>query len=281
LATGKITKRTVDALMPASATAFFWDDEVRGFGVRVTASGAKSYVFQYRVGGREAPKKRVTIGRHGSPWTPDSARREAKRLAHLVGQGVDPAQITKDRRREAVTLAFGPYAERFITEYLKSEWPGGWELAAGILRRDAKPFFDDVTLSVISRGQLSEFLDTLSSRPAVRRNGFAILRRLFRWAVSRGDILASPLAQMDAPPAPAARDRVLTDPELRLAWEATATLDYPFAPLFRLLIVTGQRRDEVAGLPWSELDRDDATWVLPAARSKISRRTSFHCPRWR
>jgi hypothetical protein len=106
MATGKITKRAVDALASTGKTDFLWDDELRGFGVRITANGVKSYVYQYRLGGREASKKRATIGRHGSPWTPATARIEAERLAHAVGQGVDPAERDRERRRQAVDLAF-------------------------------------------------------------------------------------------------------------------------------------------------------------------------------
>src|SRR5688572_2346157 len=76
MATGKIGKRSVDALQANGEKQFLWDDELRGFGLQVTPAGAKSYIYQYRLGGREAPKKRYTIGRHGSPWTPTTARTE-------------------------------------------------------------------------------------------------------------------------------------------------------------------------------------------------------------
>lgn len=236
--------------------------------MRVTPNGAKSYVFQYRMGGRESRSRRYTIGAHGSPWTPSTARTEAERLALLVGQGVDPAEADLSRRREAVTLAFGPYAERFIELYLKEQWAGAWELGAGIIRRDVAPVLGKMSLPHIRRSHIAEMLDGMSDRPAVRRNAFAVLRRLFRWAVSRGDLVTSPLLEMDPPAAPAARERVLDDAELAEVWKASETLGYPFGPMFRLLIATGQRREEVAGLNWGELDRASATWVLPATRAK-------------
>ncbi len=268
MATGLITKRSVDALQPDTREAFLWDGELRGFGVKVTPAGAKTYVYSYRMGGREAPKRRYTIGKHGSPWTPESARNEAKRLALLVGQGTDPVAADKERRRQSVSLAFGSYAAKFTDEYLKENWPGGWSIADGILRRDAAPAFAGLALPQITRAHVSTFLDTLSDRPAVRRNAFAALRRLFRWAVSRGDLALSPIAEMEAPPAPAARDRVLSNDELSLIWQASDGLSFPFGPMVRLLIVTGQRREEVAGLTWAELDRAAAMWTLPAQRAK-------------
>lgn len=268
MASGRITKLAVDALEATGAEYFFWDDRLRGFGVRVSAAGVRTYIVAYRVGGREAAKRRAKIGQHGSPWTPDTARKEAQRLLHLVGQKIDPAAVERTRRREVVTLAFDAYAANFTTSYLKVRWPGAWELADGILRREAVPAFAGLALPQITRSHVIDLLDGLAGRPAVRRNAFAVLRRLFRWAVSRGDIERSPIADMEAPPAPAARDRVLSDEDLTLAWQGAEVMPYPFGPLIRLLIVTGQRRNEVAGLRWSELQRGDAIWLLPAARAK-------------
>lgn len=70
-------------------------------------------MLQYRMGGRESKTRRYTIGSHGSPWTPATARAEAGRLLMLVGQGVDPVEADKQRRREAVDLAFSNYADHF------------------------------------------------------------------------------------------------------------------------------------------------------------------------
>ena len=104
--TRRINKTSVDALAPESGEIFLWDEDLRGFGVKAKASGAKSYVVQYRIGGRGMKVKRYTIGRHGSPWTPDTARTEAKRLLIEVGQGIDVAAVKQERSRRAPDLAF-------------------------------------------------------------------------------------------------------------------------------------------------------------------------------
>src|SRR5262249_60115863 len=109
----KIMKRSVDALRPAAngAECVLWDNEVKGCGCRVQRGGTKSYIVHYRVGtGRGAPIRKVTIGKHGSPWTPDTARREAKRLLGLVENDADPA-ADKVAGRRAPTIA--ELAERF------------------------------------------------------------------------------------------------------------------------------------------------------------------------
>ena len=114
MAVGKITKRTVDSLQPGATTILLWDDELKGFGFKIQPSGARSYVLQYRMGGRESPTRRYSIGKHGSPWTPSTARAEAERLAILIAQGTDPGEADKQRRYEAVDLAFATYADKFV-----------------------------------------------------------------------------------------------------------------------------------------------------------------------
>ena len=94
---------------------------------------------------------------------------------------------------------------------------------------------------------------------------------MFSWAVERGIIEASPAANVKAPGQETARDRVLTDDELRAFLRACDGMGEPFGPLFRLLLLTGQRREEVAALPWAELDLAGAVWHLPAARTKNKR----------
>ena len=107
-----------------------------------------------------------------------------------------------------------------------------------------------------------------ASQPAVRRLVFAVLRKLFNWAKGRGDVDASPLDAMTTPAAAASRDRVLADTELAMVLNAARQIEAPFGPMYLLLFATGQRRDEVAGLNWQELDRASATWTLPGDRSK-------------
>ena len=246
---------------------FLWDDKLSGFGLRVTPNGGMSYVYQYRMGGREARVRRHTIGKHGSPWTPDSARDEAKRLALLVGQGIDPIDADKDRRRRAVDLAFKPYVETFAKGYLEPRWKSS-KASKAMLVRDAVPVLGHKPLPDIKRSDFTALWDRMATRPAQARLMHATLRKLFRWAISRGDIERSPLEGSEAPPAVATRDRVLCDDELGWTWAAASMLVPPFDGFIQLLILTGQRRQEVAGLQWEELSRSSALWALPAERAK-------------
>lgn len=273
MATGKVNKRSVDALKPGASASFLWDDDLKGFGVKVTPAGALTYVLQYRMGGREAKTRRYTIGAHGSPWTAAMAREEAERLSRLVGQGVDPVEADKKRRDDAVNLAFSAYADRF---YAASKGDGWRSLIERSLRLHAKPVLGSKPITAITRADVSAVMDAMpAGHVANKRIVYAILRRMFRWAIGRGDLDRSPTEGMETPPPVRPRDRWLSDDELRRVWEATTACHRCYQPIVRLLILTGQRREEVAGLQWSELNRSDRMWRLPGERAKNGEPTAI------
>jgi integrase len=272
MATGKITKRTVDAMTAAPKQQMLWDEDLSGFGLKVSPAGNKVYLVQYRMGGRGSPTRRYTIGTHGNPWTPAGAREEAERVLRLVRQGTDPVEQKAEgerKRKLASALAFDGYSKLFLDLYVRPEWKSSYGYAESILRLHVAPALRTKPLPSIRKSDLTALFDGLPrNQIALRRNVYSVVRRLFRWAKGRGDIEVNPLDDFEAPPAPRARDRVLQDWELRLAWLASEELGYPFAPFYRLLIGTGQRREEVSGLDWRELNRASAEWNLPATRSK-------------
>ncbi|MDV3458187.1 integrase family protein [Sphingomonas sp. HF-S4] len=266
MATGRITKRTIDALLANSVAGFLWDEDLKGFGVKTTAHGSASYVVQYRLGGREAKSRRYTIGGHGSPWTPAMARDEAVRMLILVAQGVDPVESDKQRRREAVDLAFSNYADRFASS-CKGK---GWKLLVKrSLALHVRPVLRDKPLPTITRVDIVAVLDRMpEEQVGNRRNVFAVMRRLFKWAMSRGDIASSPMEGMETPPPVKPRERWLSDQELGRVWTQAPKTHRCFGPIVRLLIATGQRREEIAGLHWEELNRDQREMRLSGSRTK-------------
>lgn len=266
MATGKITKRTVDALLLATVEGFLWDEDLRGFGLKTTSRGAASYVVQYRMGGREAKTRRYTVGSHGSPWTATTAREEAARLLLLVAQGIDPVESEKQRRREAVDLAFSNYSDRFSTACVGRGWK---TLVSRSLRLHINPVLRDKALPAITRIDVVEVFDRMpADQVGNRRNVFAVLRRLFKWAISRGDIDRSPMEGMETPPPVKPRERWLSDVELGRIWLQAPRCHRCFGPIVRLLIATGQRREEIAGLHWDELDRSQREMRLTGDRTK-------------
>jgi len=124
----------------------------------------------------------------------------------------------------------------------------------------------------IRRSDVADLMDTIKKRsPAVARATYAALRGLFGWCVERDLIAVSPCVAVTAPPRPEARDRVLADEELRLIWKASDGLGSTFSAIVKLLMLTGQRRAEVAGMTWAELDLKAATWRIPRERAKNGR----------
>ncbi len=282
-----ITKRTVDAAIPGDRDTFLWDDAMRGFGFKLTPAGGRVFVYQYRMGrdGADArpATRRYTIGRYGDV-TPEQARRRAKELAAMVATGTDPRELDLDKRasrdaartaaeakrRMETDLAFDRYALLWLAHYEheKARRPSSVRLARGIVENHLAPSLKAKPMPHVTRGDLQRVLDAIpSTSKGMRRAVHAYASVLFGWALKRGDVDANPAAAMVKPDAPKARDRVLTDDELVKVWRASEG-DAVFGPFYRLLILTGQRRSEVAGMNWAEVDRSAALWTIPAGRAK-------------
>jgi len=107
-----------------------------------------------------------------------------------------------------------------------------------------------------------------SGRPVHANRVFSAIRKLFNWCVERGLLETSPCLNVKAPTREKPRDRVLGSEELRLVWRASGAMPYPYGPWIRLLILTAQRRDEVAHMTWSEVSLDAGLWTIPKERAK-------------
>lgn len=269
----KLSKRVIDSVQPIKGQdQWLWDAELKGFGLRVRPSGRKVYIVEYRPGGggRKAPKRRYTIGSHGSPWAPDTARTEAKRILGLAAAGKDPAaDRTEARRREGDTVE--ALAEAFIEKYAKRE-QRSWQETERVLKRDINPAIGRKLIDDVTRQDVVRLIDTVADRGVVMgARTHAYLRRFFNWCLERGYIKESPVAGLKAPGRAQDRDRVLSDSETLEVWRAIDSLGSLWGPMVKLLLLTGQRLNEVAGMRWSEIDTDSGTWVLPAARTKNKR----------
>ncbi|MBS0503090.1 site-specific integrase [Novosphingobium sp. LASN5T] len=262
-----ITLRTIQSVTPdPHRDIYVWDPRLKGFGLRITPRGAQSFVFQYRVDG--GPARRKTIGPVGSPWTPATARKEAERLLVLVYQGIDPVEAKREAKRKKETLNFRTYSERFVELYLKPNWRGTWGSANCTIHNVFIPRWGNRPVHEITRADIVKVLDEYSDRPARRKEIHSLLRKFFNWATDRQDIDVSPLAGMKAPKAVPSRRRVLSDDEVVALWRATENSGWPWGPFVRMLILTMQRRQEVAEMDWSEIDIDARRWTLPADRAK-------------
>lgn len=269
MAKGKITKSAVDELTACSQPVFLWDIEKPGFGVKVTPAGKKVYVLQYRMGGRGSPTKRYTIGRHGVAWTADGAKKEAGRLLLLVDQGVDPSAARQKVERDSLELSFNAVADSFLELEVKPNWRKSYNFAESALRLHVRPQLKDTPLPSLTASHFVRVFDKLPvGRPSIRRNTYAVLSRMMRWAMARDYISNNPLSMMEKPRPVASREHVLTDNEIKLIWRGSASLHPPYSSWLRLLFLTGQRRNEVAAADWKEMDRAKLQWLIAGERTK-------------
>ena len=198
--------------------------------------------------------------------------REAWRTARAaVEAGRDPAteKAAAKRRQPDTVRAVG---EQFIEKWHRPRNRTAGEVARQ-LAIHVYPEIGDRDIQTITRRDILDVLDAVEKRgAAVAVNRvLANTRRLFAWATERGIIDASPVTAVKPPAPETARDRVLTDVEVRAFWLACDDVGEPFGAMFRLLLLTGQRLDEVASAPWAEFDLPAATWRLPGARTKNGR----------
>lgn len=267
----KITKRAVDALKAAPAgDVLYWDaspEGPQGFGIRVTPKGAKSFIFQYRLKG--FPARRVTIGRYGKV-TVEQARKVAQDHSYSVAKNTDPLEAQRKKARDARTLGFEDYLDRFVKAYLKVEWEDSWEEAEKRLRNHALPKLKGKAMPEITSTDIGDVIDAVRGQKALARNLYVLLKLLFDFAAApeRKDIDRSPMTGMKAPPNPKARKRVLSPDEIVAIWKASYELNNPFGPFVRMLFATLQRRTEVADLPWKELAEEGRRWLIDGDRVK-------------
>lgn len=267
----RINKTTVDGLKAGEKDTYWWDESLKGFGVKVTPKGRKSYLIRYRLNGRRRPEQYM-IGQHGAPWTAELARKEAQQKLLLASQGIDPNSEKRKRRFETIDYSFDAYVDRFAERYLKENWPGSYERSLSAIRRHAKPFFGKRDVREITKADCTAFIETLWDRQATARKAAEVIGKMFRWAEDRGDIDRSPMDRVPRPKPSSARERVLEDAELVLVLRAAdAMQSHPYGGLVKMLALTGQRRGEIGGLRWDEIDLESALIEVPKERTKSGR----------
>jgi integrase len=268
---GKITKRSIDALKPAGdgAETALWDSELKGFGVRVQKGGAKSYVLHYRVGsGRGAPLRKLTIGRHGSPWTPETARKEAKTLLGMIEDGADPA-ADKIMRREAPTIA--QLAERFLAEHAEAKRKASTATEyKRLLDKIILPMLGKRKVADVTRADVTKLHHANRGAPYQANRVLAVLSKMFnlaeRWGLRPDG--SNPCRHVEKF-AERKRERMLSPAELARLGDALATHSgSPYAvAAVKLLVFTGARLGEVLGMRWEWIDFERGEARLPDSKA--------------
>ena len=257
MAIGKVTISSINKLQ-----GWLWDTHVTGFGARRQTNGTFYYV-RYRHAGQQVVR---SIGRHG-PLTPDTARARAKQLLGVVAGGTDPfAQALAGE-------GFGAAIDRYLERRRSSFKPSSFTQIGRYLRDHAAPLHR-LRLDQIDRRKVAALLGEIetSSGPVARNRVRSSLSAFFNWCVSEGLLENNPVQGTAKANENGSRERVLTPEELRKLWRNIG--DERFAHIFRLLLLTSQRRNEIGKLQWSEIDFARKMIVLPPARTKNSRE---HC----
>jgi integrase len=263
-----ISKRAVDALAAtATATAWLWDSEIKGFGVRCRGA-SKVYLVRYRVGsGRGAPIRTVTIGRHGSPWTPQTARAEAKRILGMVAAGADPGgQKAADKTAPTVS----DLAVRFLEEHAeakrKPSTAAEYRRLIGLLL----PALGKRKVQSVSRADIAKIHYGLRSTPYQANRLLAVLSKMFALAEVWGwrPDGSNPCRGIEKYKE-AKRERMLSANELSRLGDALA--DWRGSPhvsaAVRLLVLTGARLNEVLTMRWAWVDLKRAEVRLPDSKT--------------
>jgi integrase len=235
-----------------------WDTDVKGFGCRRHNTEGRHYLLRYRFNGRQTFRK---IGRHGSPFTPEMARTEALRLLGLIVSGTNPNVV--DRQGDT----FAQELSRYLDSKRTALKPRAYANTEHHLRKQAQPLHA-LALADIDRRTIAQLLSAIErgAGPTARNRLRSSLSAFFAWLIREGLHDTNPVQGTGKASEGPSRDRVLTQAELVAIWRALAQDDA--SDIIRLLLLTGQRRNEIAGLRWSEIDWDRAMLVLPPERTK-------------
>jgi integrase len=288
---GKITKRAVDRLTAAGGTeAVLWDNEVRGFGVRARRAGGKSYILHYRVGGgRAAALRKLTIGRHGSPWTPETARAQAKRLLGDVAVGRDPAAA---RQADRKGLTFNELIDLYLAEGVSHKKASTLRVDHGRFEHHLRPLLGKLRIDRITRADVERMRDAVAAgktaekiepgekRPSgtLAKGGKGVAAQcvisvgaIFSFAIERGLSTANP-ARGVKKAAVRKIERFLSEAEIARLAEALDAEEqrtgnpFPSAAI-RLLLLTGCRRGEIVGLRWEQVDFEHECLRVPDSKT--------------
>jgi integrase len=284
-----LTDKAIGALKkaPAGKRVLRYDGgagSVPGFAVMVTDRGARSYVLVARFPKTGKPARRL-IARVGA-LSLAKAREKAQQWREWIGDGRDPAEMEAAQKR-AIELRradlFADVAKRYIERYVRGldRKKGPMRTASDTeyaINRYLVPRWGKLPITAITPDHIKELCDEFERRSVVAhaRNVFSITRSLFKWAVGKRDyaLERSPCDGLEpgkligeVQP----RKRVLSNAEILAFWRACETLGYPYRDLFRLILLTGTRKEEMAQARWQELNLQEKAFTIPSERFKSDR----------
>lgn len=263
-----LTAKKVENAKPGSVRQEIPDGTMPGLYLIVQPSGVKSWALRYRLDGRT---RKHTIGKC-PPFSLSAARQQASMLHLAIAEGRDPrrerveAKVGVRSSRKKPKL-FEEVVDEFITKHAEVKTKGADEVKKTLYRHYVSRW-KGRNIKDITKDDVIQAIDDLVEQDlrAGATKSFAHLRKMFNWAVGRNILETSPCDRIENPFNPVSRDRVLSDAEIVLFWDASGRMGYPFGDFFRMLFLTLQRRSEVSDARWREFDA--GLWGIPASRAK-------------
>lgn len=262
--TGRITLALISRLKPGET---IWDSDVKGFGVRYRRTTI-TYVFKKRINGQQTW---LTIGRHGSPWTPETARKKALTLAADAAAGINGSEV---RRIEGAKPTFADAIDQFIAEHGTKIKPSTREEYERLIRLYLKPAFGKLKLDALTRAHIAKAHASWSDKPRAANHALAVLSKFMSWCDDHGLIVenSNPCTRIKKYKEHT-RERYLSNDEIAALLALLAQLEASgeetvfTVAAFRLLLLTGARLSEITTLKWDYVDLDNALLRLPDSKT--------------
>lgn len=247
---------------PASGRVDYWDKAQPGFGLRLGSTGKRTWQVMYRAGGQ---RRRLALGEW--PGLPLKLAREAAIQAMAqVEAGRDPARERAAVTGGPVTMArlADAYLERHARRNKKS-----WTADAGMIRRHVLPAWGKRAADSIRRRDVIELVEAIAARgQGVTANRLlALVRKMFAWGETADLVDQNPARGVPAPHREVIRERLLSDEEIAKLWAVWDQTGWPFGPLFKLLLLTGQPRSDIAAMRLDDIQFTSRVWTPPGARA--------------
>lgn len=290
----KFTDETIGNLVcpDGKKDVLFFDERLKGFGIRVMPNRIdgqhrKVFLLQYRIDGKV---RREPIGDWGSELSAAQARKKAEVLRGQVRDHKDPvaerkaasaarqaAEVERKRLKVEDAFTFEKLVAAWEERSLSSRRPSYRKEATARLRQGLAAWQLLPAAKITRTDAAAALLELANTRGPIGANRImAYARACYGWAIKANLLEANPFAGLAAPGRERARDRALSSVEMATVWKATESLATVPQAFVRFLILTLQRRDEVAGATWQEFSADLKTWTIPAARAKNGRAHVVH-----
>ncbi len=267
----RITKRCVEAQKPSDKPEYLWDSGLSGFGVKTLPSGRKTYIVQYRVGGRAGRTRRISLGVHGNVTT-ELARVEAKKLLGQVAIGIDPL-ADKDAAKNAKTVE--DILKIFLAEHVDVKLrPGSIEAYHNVAQKKLPPSFKKMPIKKVVRQDVARLHHAMHHMPCSANKTLAVLSKFFNWAEKYGyrDDHTNPCRHVqkykETP-----RQRFLSPEEQQHLGDAFNKAEHEkLATIYaidalRVICLTGARLREILHLKWDYVDLGRGVLNLPTSKT--------------